>query len=325
MTTWKSRLWFAIRLGFSVILLWFAFEPIDWSALLDASQELSAGWLLVALMLIIASNTIAGLRWAWIGRHAGLLQSWRRYVVVYFAGGLINQGLPSTLGGDTYRAVQSARHQRVAKGPALRYGTLSVILDRGIGLLSNVLLGAAGLILGGLLLTPWAPKAGWAIATLLAIGLLVAGFLLKTPLVERLLARVLNLLRLPHGKAAIQSVFGWPSNIMQITVGLTIHLLTLGCFAACLKAFGASVPFEAIMIGMPALTLLMMLPISISGWGLRETTLSAVLLLWDVPASTTVLASVSYGLIVVICYLPAAWFLVRNRPPSVRPAPDTSL
>nr|WP_265416016.1 lysylphosphatidylglycerol synthase transmembrane domain-containing protein [Orrella marina] len=234
-----------------------------------------------------------------------------------FRGGLINQGLPSTLGGDTYRAVQSARHQRIGEGPALRYGTLCVVLDRGIGLLSNVMLGTLGLILGGLYLTPWAPSAGWALGLAIVSALLLVGALFRTAMVQALLLKLLKLLRLPHGEPAIRSVFAWPGNIGQILTGLSIHLLTLGCFAACLKAYGATVPFEAIMIGMPALTLLMMLPISISGWGLRETTLSAVLLLWDVPASTTVLASISYGLIVALCYLPAAWFLVRNRPPSV--------
>jgi len=314
---WKSRIWFAIRLGFSVMLLWFAFEPIDWRALLDSGQQLSPIRLIIAFGLILVSNTVAGLRWGWIGRHSGLLQSWRRYVVVYFAGGLINQGLPSTLGGDTYRAVQSARHQRIGEGPALRYGTLCVVLDRGIGLLSNVMLGTLGLILGGLYLTPWAPSAGWALGLAIVSALLLVGALFRTAMVQALLLKLLKLLRLPHGEPAIRSVFAWPGNIGQILTGLSIHLLTLGCFAACLKAYGATVPFEAIMIGMPALTLLMMLPISISGWGLRETTLSAVLLLWDVPASTTVLASISYGLIVALCYLPAAWFLVRNRPPFV--------
>lgn len=322
---WRSHLWLLIRMGFSVVLLWFAFEPIDWNALMNSGQQLSPGWLLTAFVLIFLANTLAALRWGWISRSAGLMQSWRRYIAVYFAGGLINQGLPSTLGGDTYRALQSARHQRVAEGPALRYGSLCVILDRGIGLLSNVLLGSIGLILGGGFLSAWAPRAGWLISGALVLGLLLAGALLRSGVLHRHLQWLLKLLRLPHGSPAILSVFAWPCNLGQIATGLVVHLLTLGCFAACLRAFGVTVPFEAIMIGMPALTLLMMLPISISGWGLRETTLSAVLLLWDVPATTTVLASVSYGLIVVMCYLPAAWFLVRNRPPSVTSLPRTSL
>lgn len=322
--SWRSRLWLMIRLGFSVVLLWFAFRPIDWEALLNSGQQLSPEWLLTAFILIFLANTVAALRWGWISRSAGLMLSWRRYIAVYFAGGLINQGLPSTLGGDTYRAVQSARHQRVVDGPALRYGSLCVVLDRGIGLLSNILLGSIGLILGGLFLSVWAPRVGWLISGALVLGLLVTGALLRSGFLHRPVQWLLKLLRLPHGAPAIFSVFAWPNNLGQIVAGLVVHLLTLGCFAACLRAFDVTVPFEAIMIGMPALTLLMMLPISISGWGLRETTLSAVLLLWDVPATTTVLASISYGLIVLVCYLPAAWFLVRNRPPSITSKPRTS-
>jgi len=320
MKSWRSILWFIIRLCFSLALLWFAFRPIDWSALLESSQEVNVLWLLAALGLIIMSNTIAALRWGWIARRNGLEQSWQRYIAIYFAGGLINQGLPSTLGGDTYRALQSARRQKVDDGPALRYGMLCVILDRFIGLTGNIVLGSIGLILGGKLLNPWAQNLGWTIAIVTVSGILLAGLLLRYKWFYNRITKLLKLLHLPNAMAAVTGVFSWPYNTVQLAAGLIVHLLTLGCFAACLRAFGVAVPFEAVMIGLPALTLLMMLPISISGWGLRETTLSAVLLLWGVPAPTTVLASVSYGLIVIVCYLPASWFLIRNRPPKANPS-----
>jgi hypothetical protein len=73
------------------------------------------------------------------------------------------------------------------------------------------------------------------------------------------------------------------------------------------------------MIGLPALGLLMMLPISISGWGLREATLSAVLTLWGVDAGVTVLASICFGLVTVATYLPSAISLVKRRNLSVSP------
>jgi len=66
------------------------------------------------------------------------------------------------------------------------------------------------------------------------------------------------------------------------------------------------------MVGLPALAILMILPISISGWGLRETTLSAVLALWGVPSGITVLASVSFGVIGLVICLPGAIFLFRR-------------
>ena len=67
------------------------------------------------------------------------------------------------------------------------------------------------------------------------------------------------------------------------------------------------------MIGMPALALLMMLPISISGWGLREATLSATLALWGIDSGMTVLASVSFGIVTLVTYLPGALSLLRRK------------
>jgi len=71
------------------------------------------------------------------------------------------------------------------------------------------------------------------------------------------------------------------------------------------------VPIEALMIGLPALSLLLMLPISISGWGLREATLSSVLVLWGVDPSLTVLASVSFGAFSALCALPGLYPLLK--------------
>ena len=307
------KVWLAIRLLFSAGLLWLAFRPIDWTALVQASQQLQVGWLLVALGLIVASNVLAACRWGWIMRRSHLWQPWGRYISLYFAGGLINQGIPSTLGGDTYRAIQSTHGLRMADGPALRYGLLAVALDRAMGLSGNIILGAIGLIIGGSLLIAWAPQVGWLLLIALVIAGLGIGLLIPRPRFNAFLRRALAAIRLPHGLDSVTCVFGWPFNVMQLIVAVSIHAINLTTFWACLKAYGVETAPEALMIGLPALGLLMMLPISISGWGLRETTLSAVLLLWAVPASTTVLASISYGLLVIVAYLPALWVLLRSK------------
>lgn len=311
------KVWLTIRLLLSAALLWLAFRPIDWQALVTASRQIEPGWLALAWVLVIISNALAACRWGWIMRSAELTLPWTRYVSLYFAAGLINQGVPSTLGGDTYRAVQATHGMRVQGGPALRYGLLSVGLDRGMGLIGNVTLGALGLILGATIIGTWAAPAGWLVLIASVTGTLLAGVLLPLRPVAKFVQRILQVARLPHGLGALDGVFAWPVNILQLLVAVVIHIVTLATFWACLMAFGVNVPLQALMVGLPALGLLLMLPISISGWGLRETTLSAVLLLWAVPASTTVLASISYGLIVVLAYLPATFTLLRSR----RPAP----
>lgn len=305
--------WLTLRVVLSAALLWLAFRGIEWPALIASSQQVQPRWLMVAMGLALLSNTLAAGRWGWIMRQAGLWQPWGRYVALYFAGGLINQGVPSTLGGDTYRAVQGSRGAHRETGPSVRYGLLAVLLDRAMGLLGNVALGAIGLIVGGSVIASWLPGFGGVILTLLIGGLLLAGALFHRAWLQPWLGRALRLARLPEGLPAIASVVRWPVNIIQLVVSLAVHFLTMATFGACLLAYGIDVPLQALLIGLPALGLLLMLPISISGWGLRETTLSAVLLLWQVPTSATVLASVTYGLVVVVVYLPATWVLLSSK------------
>lgn len=310
----KPHLWFAVRFSCSVALLWLAFRHIDWVLVGQAGQNLNPLWLLVALLCITSANLLAAARWGWIMQRTGLHNPWLRYIALYFAGGLINQGLPSTLGGDSYRAIQGSRHQTVDQGPAIRYGVLAVFLDRGMGLLGNTFLGAVGLIIAGTVIAPWAQTLGMALALMIVGGILVLGVLLRLAFFKRWVQSFLRTAHLPHGLKGLNSVLGWPTNMGQLSISVLVHLLTLATFGACLNAYGVTVPFEGLLIGIPALGLLMMLPISISGWGLRETTLSAVLALWSVPTSTTLLASITYGLIILVTYLPATFVLLKKRP-----------
>jgi uncharacterized membrane protein YbhN (UPF0104 family) len=310
----SPKVWFVIRLVFSFALLWLAFRHIDWSVLWASSQNLQLGWLVLALLLISMANLLAAGRWGFIMQRTGLSNPWQRYITLYFAGGLINQGLPSTLGGDSYRALQGSRQQTIGASPAIRYGVFAVFLDRGMGLLGNTLLGAIGLVMAGATVSTWASPIGLLVFLGLVGGVLIVGFLFKVPGFLNLVQKLLNATRLPLGMNGLKSVLDWPINVAQVSASITVHLLTLATFGACLRAYGVTVPFEALLIGIPALGLLMMLPISISGWGLRETTLSAFLSLWGIPVSTTLLASITYGLIILLVYLPATSVLVKKRP-----------
>ena len=90
----------------------------------------------------------------------------------------------------------------------------------------------------------------------------------------------------------------------QILLATVIHFSTLAAFWACLKACHVEAPIEALLIGIPAVGLLMLLPISISGWGLRETSLASMLALWGLDPSLVILSSLLYGITILITFLP---------------------
>ena len=105
-------------------------------------------------------------------RRAGFQGSLPGYIGLYFSRGLINQGLPSTLGGDSYRAIagthltrsgqigqqheltkELSHAEELAKqNPKLRLGFAMTLLDRVVGLMGNNILGGIGLVLGGAIL-----------------------------------------------------------------------------------------------------------------------------------------------------------------------------
>jgi len=328
-----KRAWPTIRILLSIALLWKATSGIDWQTLFDSEIKMEPIWFLAALASMMTAFICGGYRWGLLMQAVGFPRRIHSYIGLYFAGGLINQGLPSTLGGDSYRAITATHltnsgylsdtkeldqelHHAVDLGhatPKLRLSFAMTLVDRLLGLGGNNLLGGIGLILGGATLAAWGQDLGYAVVgiTLLA-GLIIAIILVWTPS-RQLLQKLLDRLQMNDAMPGIKLAFAWPTNIAQALLAIGIHCLTILTLLFCMKAYGVDAPIEGLMIGLPALSLLLMLPISISGWGLREATLSSVLALWGVNPSLTVLASISYGAITVLSVLPGAYFLLKRK------------
>jgi uncharacterized membrane protein YbhN (UPF0104 family) len=333
---WKSilkRAWPTIRILLSIALLWKATSGIDWNALFDSEIKMEPIWFLAALASMMTAFICGGYRWGLLMQAVGFPRRIHSYIGLYFAGGLINQGLPSTLGGDSYRAITATHltnsgnlsdtkeldeelHHAVDLGhatPKLRLSFSMTLVDRLLGLAGNNLLGGIGLILGGVTLATWGQDLGYAVVSIMLLaGLIIAFILVWTPS-RQLLQKLLDRLQMNNAMPGIKLAFAWPTNIAQAFLAIGIHCLTILTLLFCMKAYGVDAPIEGLMIGLPALSLLLMLPISISGWGLREATLSSVLALWGVNPSLTVLASISYGAITVLSVLPGAYFLLKRK------------
>ena len=328
-----KRAWPTIRILLSIALLWKATSGIDWHTLLDSEIKMQPAWLIAAGVAICCAFICGGLRWGFLMRSVGFQGGFKTYIALYFAGGLINQGLPSTLGGDSYRAITATHlnstgnltetkeldeelHHSVdlEHAPAkLRLSFAMVLVDRFLGLAGNNLLGGLGLILGGATLAAWGQDLGYAVVAVMVLAGLIIALVLAWAPTRQLLQNLLDRLRMNNAMPAIRLAFSWPMNIVQALFAIAIHGFIILAFGCCLRAYGAEAPISSLMIGLPALSLLLMLPISISGWGLREATLSSVLALWGVNPSLTVLASISYGAITVISVLPGAYFLLKRK------------
>ena len=87
-------------------------------------------------------------------------------------------------------------------------------------------------------------------------------------------------------------------------MSLGTALLNVAGFACCAAAVGLALPPATALALVPLILLTMLIPITISGWGLREGAAAALLPLAGATAAEGLAASVAFGLAVLVAALP---------------------
>jgi len=106
------------------------------SAFSGASLE----WLIPAFLLHLVGFSLVSLRWKILLKAQGVDTSYRQLFAYYFMAAFFNAFLPSTIGGDTVRAIESKK----LTGNTTT-SVMVVIIERLTGLMALVLIAAAGL------------------------------------------------------------------------------------------------------------------------------------------------------------------------------------
>ena len=282
----------------------------------EAARRLAATdwrWLVPALLALTLQVILSALRWRLTARQLGIHLGKGLAIREYYLSQLVNQSLPGGMVGDAARAVRS-RDQAglMAAGQA-------VVFERLAGQIALFILCAGAFVAtlavpGGL---DWPPGVA------LAVGILLAGVIGVVMILARLrhlpgaTGRLAGRLRdAVHLSLASPSVL--PGQIM-LSIGTTFCILA--AFAFCARAVDVSLGFTAVAALVPLVLFTMLIPISISGWGLREGAAAALLPIAGVPVGGAIAASVVFGLTAIVTILPGA-ALVWIRPSMKPPAPD---
>ena len=100
---------------------------------------------------------------------------------------------------------------------------------------------------------------------------------------------------------------------VQLASGLFIVGTYLATYVAAARAVGVETPFFVILPLVAPVLITMLIPVTVAGWGLRE---SAAALLWGAVGLTVadgVAVSVAYGLVVLVGSFPGAVVLALGR------------
>lgn len=255
-----------VRAVLSAAILWWLSGRIDMAEAIRAVFTVRLPHLLFVLALVGIDRVIMIYRWVLLLRASGVAISTAKAADIFLVSSFVGSFLPAGVGADMARAY-SLRNHILQGGEALA----SVVVDRLLGTLSLGLMGVVGLLAWtSAASSDWRALAMIALLIVISIGAFWADHAVKAVLADRAHASRTGraLLRLTDAvsryrdrRSTLAAVFFWSVAIQIIRI-VEAYALGLG--------LGLTVPFSYYLLFMPLGLLMLLLPISVSGFGLPQ-------------------------------------------------------
>lgn len=258
--------------GSAVLLTVVVLKAPDFDAreLVPRWTAATAWWLLGAAALTLAGIVLSSMRWQAVLAALGVRARLRQLLNHYLAGQFVSNVLPTTIGGDVLRVARLSRDS--GETPA---SFASVVLERLTGWLVLPVLTYVGFVVNpGLTELGTATAVALALATGTLVSLVVLLVLVASRRFgdrfadregwRRFAAAVhlgLDQLRRQPGAAA---------NVLAVGFAYQLVLVVAALFAARAVGMGVEVGPTALLAFFPAVAIAQVLPIGISGLGVRE-------------------------------------------------------
>lgn len=299
-----------LKIAVSLGLLIFIFSTIDLSTFLQVVLAANPWWLLAALVMMMVGVVIRAWRWKVLLDAIGVVVRLGELTAIYFIGFLFNNLLPSGLGGDAIRMLELNRHSERASD-----AVTSVLVDRFLGLSA---LQAIALLA---LLYDWGsiPPAVAYFTVVIFVGGLAGGLLL----INRRLYLAMQRRSLFRRATQIK----WIDNLFEsfqryplsalgraylVALLFNVSLIAMNIFIGL--ALGAEASLAQYAVFVPITSLVLVIPISFAGLGVREGAYRQLFGQVGVPPETAVAMSLIVYLLGNICtgIIGGVLYLIRS-------------
>jgi uncharacterized membrane protein YbhN (UPF0104 family) len=289
----KKGFSFSIKGAVTLGLIWFVLRDQDLHVVGERLSAMSAWSVLVALALLAGQNVLAAQRWVIVMRQFGDAVPYKLALRFYFEGLFFNQALPSTVGGDGVRMFRV-----VKSGIPVGAGVNGVLLDRIAGLFALLAIVA--------LTQPWLYERVESFSARTAFAIVIAaGFsgVLLLMLCSRLPGTwtgwgiVRGLVGLSSGLASLLRHGG---AVPVLALSFAGHLMMVLAIFVLARDLGLGVSYMDCLVLVPGVMLLAAAPISIAGWGVRESVMISAMALVGAPETGALGLSLVYGLIMLV-------------------------
>jgi len=285
----------ALRVAATLGLAWVLFRRIDLDSLGSTLRSFDWRWWFLGLAVSLGVQGFAGFRWARLARPLGFDFSVPSFVMRFYEGAFFSLCLPTSIGGDFVKAyrLSDTPHGRLLAG-------CSVIADRLTGL------AALGVLAGTTIAARRFSLPGWTTLAVGAVLLTAAAWLFMKAVgsLDRLIdavpeqhkAREFLSKLLPYQeRPQLMAKAVFYSMVVQVGGVVGVALVARG--------LGLTVPLGAWFYIVPLVALAMVLPVSISGVGVREGGLVFLLAPFGVSAEQAVTLGLLWFLTSIVCGL----------------------
>lgn len=265
----KNLLSVLIKIGVSVVILYFLFRSIDLAAFWATVKSVEPWTVVFVAAIFIISQCISSYRWRTILKK-DIDVPYRKILSIYFIGMFFNNFLPTMVGGDVVKAYYLYKHTK--KG---HVALASIFLDRYVGFFALITITLFALIPGYKLIRG---------TTLPGFFVLLIGGFYGASLViwvGPLHSWAMKIMARIHFYGINQKIdtfykvlMGYKSHHDIIITILVCSVLVQGgvmiSYSVLGWGLGIDIPIGYYFLFIPLTTAVAMLPISLSGLGLRE-------------------------------------------------------
>ena len=265
----KPVLILLMKLLISAGLLGYFLTRIHIERFVNTFASADVSYVVLILVVYLLSQLVSAVRWMVLARPLGFKTSFKVLVHYYLIGMFFNLFAPSTVGGDIsrvyYLSRDDANHSQKTMASSTMPAAVSVFIDRAIGMVVLVWLGAVGLFFFPGYAVPPVVRA---LTYALALGFIIGGLLL--PVLRHVLPQdghpmVVKL------RVALRSYRAhWRAIPQAILLSFVIHLIQAWIHLILGRAIHIEIPFSYCIILYPLVGTFSALPISLNGLGLRE-------------------------------------------------------
>jgi glycosyltransferase 2 family protein len=292
---------------------------VDLQETVDVLRDTSLAWFGLSIAIMTLTAMPMALRWKWLLAARGMVDRFWWLTRSYFVSYTASQILPTAIGGDAVRVLETSRRHPGRVGDL----TAIVLLERGLGGAATVLLGAIGFLLaiGRYDTGPYI----W-LELMFVVGTILLAVLFFSRRVRPLLSRSTPLLaRLKlerplrafyEGVHAFRDHGRLLANVFLLT--FTLQAIRILSIWAAAKAVGIDLsPLVYYVMG-PLFFLVLLVPFTLNGFAVREAFFVSFLGQLGIGADAAFAAGFLFFLVTVAMALPGGlillWEGLRRRP-----------